>query len=99
MRRRSGPLCDDATIKFGPLHGVIVRAHVGPAFVTRGMKRCLPIPQDPFQDRETEAPRTRVDQDIGVVPFQSGLRGRLRRKDFLDCLDFAEMVAAADAAE
>ena len=40
-----------------------------------------------------------MDQDIGLVPVQPRLRGRLRRKDFLDGLDLAEMVAAADAAE
>lgn len=32
-----------------------------------------------------------------MVPVESGPRGYLRRKDFLDSLDFAEMIAAADA--
>jgi hypothetical protein len=40
-----------------------------------------------------------VDQDVDTALLQSGLRSGLRRKDVLDGLDFAEMVAATDAAE
>jgi hypothetical protein len=56
MCRRRGPLCDNATIEFRPLHDVIMRVHVGPALIARGMKRCLPIQQEALQDRKSEAP-------------------------------------------
>ena len=40
-----------------------------------------------------------MDQDIGMVAVEPRLRGDVRLKDFLDGLEFAEVVAAADAAE
>ena len=86
-------------LSFGPLHGVVMRVHVRAAFVARGIKRRLPIQQDALQDRETEAPRTGMDQDIGMVAVEPRLRGDVRLEDFLDGLEFAEVVAAADAAK
>jgi hypothetical protein len=98
-RCRRGPLCDDATIELCPLHGMVMRVHVRGAFYARGIKRCLPILQDALQDRETEAPRTGMDQNVGMVAVKPRLRGDVRRKDFLDGLQLAEVVAAADAAK
>ena len=98
-RRRGRPFRDDAAIEFGPLHGVVMRVHVRAAPLTRGIKRCLPIQQNALQDREAEAPRTGMDQDIGMVAVKPRLRGDVWRKDFLDGLQFTEVVAAADAAK
>ena len=98
-RRRGSPFRDDAAIEFGPLHGVVMRVHVRAALLTRGIERCLPIQQNALQDRVAEAPRAGMDQDIGMVAVEPGLGGDVRFKDFLDGLEFAKMVAAADAAK
>jgi hypothetical protein len=98
-RRRGSPFRDDAAIEFGPLHGVVMRVHVRAAPLTRGIKRCLPIQQNALQDRVTEAPRAGMDQDIGMVAVEPRLRRDVRLKDFLDGLEFAKVVAAADAAK
>ena len=99
MRGCCGTFCDDAPVESRPLHGVVMRVHVRGAFYARRIKRCLPILQDALQDRETEAPRTGMDQNVGMVAVKPRLRGDVRRKDFLDGLEFAEVVAAAYAAK
>jgi hypothetical protein len=76
-----------------------MRGHVPGAFFARGIKRGLPIQQNSLQDREAEASRAGMDQDVGMIAVEPRLRGDVRRKDFLDGLQFAEVVAAADAAE
>jgi hypothetical protein len=76
-----------------------MRVHVRIAFFARRIQRRLPILQDALQDREAKAPRTGMDQDVGMVAVEPRLRGDIRRKDFLDGLEFAKMVAAADAAK
>jgi hypothetical protein len=94
-----GAFGDDAAVESGPLHGVIMRVHVGSARLVGRIKRHLSVTQDLLQDREAEATRTGMDQDIGMVAVEPRLRGDLRHQDFLDRLDLAEVVAAADAAE
>ncbi len=44
-RGRGGPLRDDAAVELRPLHGVIMRVHVGAAFVAGRIKRHLPTAQ------------------------------------------------------
>ena len=93
------PLSDDATVESGPPHGVVMRVHVRAALIARGIKRRLPIHQDALQDREAEAPRTGMDQDIGMVAVEPRLRGDIRLKDFLDGLRIRKNGSASDAAE
>jgi hypothetical protein len=78
---------------------VVVRIHVGPAFIAPWSKRSYSILQKAFQDRIAETTRAGMNQDIGVVAIETGLGCDIRLEDFVDGLEFAEMIAAADAAE
>jgi hypothetical protein len=98
-RRFRCPGSDDAPVQRRPADCPVVFLEVTARGLALQIERAGAISQLPLQDREAEAARSRMHQEIGIGRSETGFFGEVGRDDLLDRLDLAEMVAAADAAQ